>query len=312
MSESIPGSRHFTVQRLGDGVYAAIASDGGWAICNAGAVDLGDRVLVFDTFVNQHAAEEFKGMIARLIGKPISHVMNSHYHSDHVKGNQVFDGASIVATTKTVEVMAQAKKRYDSESETIRRDVQQDLDSHLAHPEDPDTMLFEGYDRGHLDGLPTLRYTLPNVTFDDRMTFQGPKRTAEAITYGGGHTVSDSLLYLPDDRIAFMGDLLFVDCHLYIADGNPKELFRIFDRVQGLDAKVLVPGHGPVGSAKDIGENRRYVEELQRTAREVRDSGGGLDQALSKPVGAPFEKWKWRAFRRDNLEFLLSSPQAPG
>ena len=291
---------------MGDGIYAAIASDGGWAICNAGAIDLGDRVLVFDTFVNQHVAEEFKETIRRLIGKPISYVVNSHYHSDHVKGNQVFDGASIVATTKTLEVMTAAKKRYDTDSESIRKDVQQDLDSHLARPEDPDTALFEGYDRGHLDGLPTLKYTLPDVTFDDRMTFRGPKRTAEAITYGGGHTVSDSFLYLPEDRLAFMGDLLFVDCHPYIADGNPRELFRIFDRVEALDARVLVPGHGPVGSAKDIGENRSYVEELQRTAREVRDSGGGLDQAVARPVGSPFEKWKWRAFRRDNLEFLLS------
>ncbi|MDG7007807.1 MAG: MBL fold metallo-hydrolase [Nitrososphaerota archaeon] len=290
MYTDVRTSRHFTLQRLADGVYSAIASDGGWAICNAGAVDLGDRVLVFDTFVNQHVAEELKEMIGRLIGKPVSYVVNSHYHSDHVKGNQAFGGASIVATTKTLEVMAIAKKRYDTDSESIRKDVQRDLDSRLAHPEDPDMALFEGYDRGHLDGLPTLKYTLPDVTFDERMTFRGPKRTAEAITYGGGHTVSDSFLYLPEDKVAFMGDLLFVGCHPYIADGNPKELFRIFDRVEALDARVLVPGHGPVGSAKDIGENRSYVEELQRTAREVRDSGGGLDQAVAKPVGNPLRE----------------------
>ena len=312
MGREVPTSRHFELQKLGDGVYAAIARDGGWAICNAGAVDLGDRALVFDTFVDQNVAAEFRDAIARLIGKPISHVVNSHYHSDHVKGNQAFGGASIVATTKTAEVMAQAKKRYDADPESIRKDVQQDLDSHLAHPEDPDTVLFEGYDRGHLDGLPTLRYTLPDVTFDESMTFRGPKRTAEAITYGGGHTVSDSFLYLPEERVAFMGDLLFVGCHPWIADGNPRELFRIFDRVEALDARVLVPGHGPVGSPRDVGENRSYVEELQRTAAEVRGSGGGLEQALGRPLGAAFREWKWRAFRRDNLEYLLSGPAEKG
>ena len=78
MDRDAPTSRHFILQRLGDGIYAAIASDGGWAICNAGAIDLGDRVLVFDTFVNQHVAEEFKETIRRLIGKPISYVVNSH------------------------------------------------------------------------------------------------------------------------------------------------------------------------------------------------------------------------------------------
>jgi cyclase len=310
VAKEVPTSRHFELHKLSDGVYTAIATDGGWAICNAGAVDLGDKVLVFDTFVNQNVAAEFKEMIARLTGKPIGYVVNSHYHSDHVKGNQVFDGAKIVATTKTVEVMAKAKRRYDVESESIRKDVQQDLDSHLAHPEDPDTILFEGYDRGHLDGLPTLRYTLPDVTFEDKITFRGPKRMAEVITYGGGHTVSDSFLYLPDERLAFMGDLLFVECHPYIADGNPRELLRIFDRVEALDAKVLVPGHGPVGSPKDIRENRSYVEELQKTAVEVRSAGGGLGRALAKPMSASFEKWKWRAHRTDNLEFLLSNPTA--
>jgi glyoxylase-like metal-dependent hydrolase (beta-lactamase superfamily II) len=308
----VPASKHFTLQKLGDGIYVAIANDGGWAICNAGAVDLGDQVLVFDTFVNQHVAEEFKADIARLIGKPVSYVVNSHFHSDHVKGNQAFDGAAIVATTKTLEVMTRVKKRYDTEQESIRKDVQQDLDSHLAHPEDPDTVLFDGYDRGHLDGLPTLKYTLPDVTFDHEMTFHGSKRTAQAITYGGGHTVSDSILYLPDDKLAFMGDLLFVGCHLYIADGNPAELFRILDRVEALDTKVLVPGHGPVGSVRDIGENRSYVEELQRTAEKVRNSGGDLEQAVAEPIGVPFKNWKWHAHRRDNLEFLLSSPPATG
>ena len=308
MGKEVPTSRHFALQKLGDGIYAAIASDGGWAICNAGAIDLGDRVLVFDTFVNQNVAAEFKEMIAWLIGKPISHVVNSHFHSDHVKGNQAFDGASIVATTKTVEMMARMKKRYDAERESIRNDTQQDLDSHLAHPEDPDTILVEGYDRGNLDGLPALRYTLPDVTFEDKMTFTGPRRTAEVMTYGGGHTVSDSFLYLPDERLAFTGDLLFVECHPYIVDGNPRELFRILDKIGALEAKVLVPGHGPVGSPKDIEENRNYVEELQRTAEAVQSSGGGLDQALGRPMGASFGNWKWRTHRRDNLEFLLSSP----
>lgn len=303
--ESHPSSKDFTLHRLGEGVYTAIADDGGLAICNAGAVDLGDQVLVFDTFVNQHAAADFRDMIMDLLRKPITFVVNSHFHSDHVKGNQAFEGAKIVATSKTREAMAQSKKRYDAGSESMRKEIQKDLDSRIAHPEDPDSVLFEGYDKGHLDGLSTLNYTLPDVTFEDRMTFNGTKRKAEVITYGGGHTVSDAFLYLPEDRIAFMGDLLFVGCHPYIADGNPEELFRIFDRIEALDAPVLVPGHGAVGSPEDIDSNRQYVELLQTIAAEVRASGGGLDQAVQAPISAPFGKWKWRSFQKDNLEFLF-------
>lgn len=302
----LPASRHFTLQRLGDGIYAAIASDGGWAICNAGAVDLGDNVVVFDTFVNQHVAAEFRDMVARLIGKPIAFVMNSHFHSDHVKGNQAFGGAKIVATAKTREVMEKSKRRYD-DLESFRKGVQEDLESRLAHPEDPDSALFEGYDRGHLDGLPTLKYTLPDVIFEERMVFHGARRTAELITYGGGHTVSDSFLYLPDERLAFMGDLLFVRCHPFIADGDPGELFRILDRVKALDPRVLVPGHGPVGSPQDIDSNREYVEFLQKAVGEVRSAGDGLDVAVARRLPPSFDGWKWRAFKRENLEFLLQS-----
>lgn len=305
----IPDSRHFTLQKLGEGIYAAVASDGGWAICNAGIVDLGGEAMVFDTFVNQAAAADLKDAAVRLTGKAIDYVVNSHYHSDHVKGNQAFAGARVVSTAKTREVMTQVKRRYETDPETIRKEVQADLESHLARPDDPDMVLFEGYDRGHLEGLSTLSYTLPDVTFDSRLTFRGSRRVAEAVTYGGGHTVSDALLYLPDDGIAFMGDLLFVECHPYLADGNLEELSRILDRVEALEAKVLVPGHGPVGAPKDIGAMRSYISDAQRTVDEVRSSGGGLELAMERPLGADFETWKWRSFRRDNLEFLLQSAE---
>jgi cyclase len=308
----IPVSRHFALQKLGNGVYAAIANDGGWAICNAGIVDLGGEVIVFDTFVNQQAAADLKGAATQLTGKSVDLVLNSHYHSDHVKGNQVFTGARIVSTAKTREAMAEAKRRYGTDAETIRKDLQRDLGAHLADPDDPDRTLFEGYDRGHLEGLPTLKYTLPDIVFDSGMTLHGSVRTAEAVTYGGGHTVSDALLYLPDDRVAFMGDLLFVECHPYLGDGSLDGLFRILDRVEALDAKILVPGHGPVGAPKDIAAMRRYIDWVQRTADEVRGSGRGLDLAMEKPVPPDFASWKWRAFCKDNLEFVYQSAKKTG
>lgn len=302
MDPDVPDSRHFTLEKLGEGIYAAIARDGGWAVCNAGAVDLGEYVVVFDTFVNHNVAAEFREMVMRILGKPISFVVNSHSHSDHVKGNQAFTGASIVANTKTRDAMAKAKPRYDTDSGSIRQYVEDDLKSHLAHPEDPDTVLFEGYDRGHLDGLLGLRYTLPDVTFSDKITFCGTKRTAEVATLGGGHTDGDSFLYLPDERIAFMGDLLFVGCHPYLADGDPQELLRILDKVRTLDPKVLVPGHGPIGTLLDIDANRGYVDAVEKVVNEVRGSGGTIDELLAKPFDPAFQGWKWRAFLRDNLE----------
>lgn len=137
------------------------------------------------------------------------------------------------------------------------------------------------------------------------MTFCGSKRIAQAITYGGGHTVSDSLLYLPEERIAFLGDLLFVEYQPYLPDGDPEELFRILDKVEALDGKTLVPGHGPVGTPKDIAPMRDYVNGLQRTVEETRSLGGGPNQSAEKPIAAPFNAWKCHSFYKDNLEFLF-------
>ena len=306
MKEGLRNSRHFVIHELREGVYAAIATDGGWAICNAGIVDLGDTTMIFDTFVNQHAAADLRSAAEHLTGKPVGIVMNSHHHSDHVKGNQAFQGARVIATGKTREVMARMRKRYDTEREVIRNAVQKELDEALARPDDPDSLLGEGYARGHLEGLPTLEYTLPTETFEDSITFHGTKRTVEAVTFGGGHTVSDSLVLLPEEGVAYLGDLLFIDYQPYLCDGDPEELLRILDKVEALGAKTLVPGHGPVGTPKDIPAIRDYVQGLEKVVSEFRASGGGFPEAAKRPIPAPFHGWKWRSFYQENLEFLFN------
>ncbi len=308
---SIPASRHFRLQELVRGVFAAVAVDGGWAICNAGVVDLGEQTLVFDTFVNQDAASDLKQAAEKLTGNPVSTVINSHWHSDHIKGNQCFTGAQIVSTAKTVEVMATIKRRYETDVESIRKGLEKELAAVLAGPDGPDKVLDEGYKRGHLAGLPTLRYTLPSLTFEDHMSFDGRDRRAEAITYGGGHTVSDVVLHLPEERIVFLGDLLFIDYQPYLSDGNAEELLRILDRIEALDAKTLVPGHGPVGTPKDISPVKDYVLALQRIVAEVQASGGSLSEAQAKPIPSPFDAWKSRSFYNENLEFLFKESSKP-
>ena len=99
--------KNFSVQQLAAGVWAVIQNDkGGHAICNAGIVDLGDKTLVFDAFINPDAAAEMKQAAEKLTHHPVVYVINSHFHDDHVRGNQVFGpGASIVSTEWTKKQM---------------------------------------------------------------------------------------------------------------------------------------------------------------------------------------------------------------
>jgi cyclase len=308
---STPSSKHYSLQQLAPGIYAAIAKDGGWAVCNAGIVDLGDHTLVFDTFVNQDAAQFLRADAERITGRKIDYVINSHRHGDHVRGNQAFPHARIVATEKTREVMARLKKTAYSNIEELRRGNEKMLEELLSTPDDPDTVLQEGYIRGALEGLRTLEYTLPDVTFETSMRFKGTIRDAEVVTYGGGHTESDCLLYIADQRIVFLGDLLFIDYQPYLADGDPDQLFRILDKVEELDAKALVPGHGPVGTPEDLGPMRDYVAGLERTVEEVKATGGGPEEAIKRPVDPRYRSWMWRSFYKDNIEFLFKEKPKP-
>lgn len=61
-------SRHFTLEKVTEGIYAAIAKDGGGAVGNAGFIDLGDKTIVFDTFNTQQAAEDLRSMAEALTG----------------------------------------------------------------------------------------------------------------------------------------------------------------------------------------------------------------------------------------------------
>ena len=92
-------SAHFNIREPAPGVWAAINNDeGGLAICNAGIADLGDRTVVFDPFMNIDAASDLKRAAKILTGRPVGIVLNSHFHNDHIRGNQLFDQSIIIGT----------------------------------------------------------------------------------------------------------------------------------------------------------------------------------------------------------------------
>ena len=86
----VPTSDHFALEEIAEGVYAAVGISGSASHSNAGIVDLGDRTLVFDTFVTPRAAEDLRVAAEHLTGRAVTCVINSHSHADHCCGNQVF------------------------------------------------------------------------------------------------------------------------------------------------------------------------------------------------------------------------------
>ncbi len=310
-------SRHFQLEPLTDGVYAAIAKDDGIARANAGIIDLGDRFLIFDTFRSPQASRDLITMARRQTGKALALAINSHWHADHVLGNTALPrSVAVIATSRTRELMAE---RIPGTINSLRENLPlrlQELEAQLQAEQDADQRHAIGQSidiyRMALDDLPRLDLRLPNSTFESRLVFHGPARTAELITFGGGHTESDAILYLPGDQIAFVGDLLFNGFHPWLGHGDPDEWLRIYDRIEALRpaVEVVVPGHGAVATPAAFAALRRYVPVLRRLAHEVIAAGGTVQEAESRPIPAAFSDWLAPDFFKSNMRFFYERAAA--
>ncbi len=98
---------HFRLEQVSDDAWAAIARRTGDAAANAGIVRSGDSTIVFDTSLSLVAARELRTAAERIA--PVSAVVNSHWHDDHVTGNPAFADVEIVSTERTGELLAGAE-----------------------------------------------------------------------------------------------------------------------------------------------------------------------------------------------------------
>jgi cyclase len=138
------------------------------------------------------------------------------------------------------------------------------------------------------------------------LTFHGRQRSIELLTYGGGHTASDAFLYLPADRLLFMGDLLFVGVHPWIGHGSPEEWQAILQRIEQIDFTIAVPGHGPLGSREDLALNRCYLASCLALAEQCMGEGLPLEEATGRKLPAPFDAWEGAEVFDWNMAFLYN------
>jgi glyoxylase-like metal-dependent hydrolase (beta-lactamase superfamily II) len=310
MTKQVPDSKHFRLQQLADGVYAAIHIAGGAAISNAGIVNLGDRTLVYDSFMAPAAAEDLKIAAEVLTGRPVYAALNSHWHNDHIWGNQVFDtGTYIVATeeTRRMFIATRGHGAYDefmAEAEVNLEATRAQLEAAEEENQRRQLALWVDYHQCVVELKPILQIRPPNLTFVERLVFHGTDRSAELIAYAGGHTESDAVLFLPQEGIIFMSDLLFIEHQPYLGGGNPESMLQILDAVADLAPKLLVPGHGPVGAVDSLAGMGRYVRTLDGLARKMIEEGEAEETIDAMPIPQPYDGWLFAAFFPVNMHFL--------
>lgn len=311
MSDTVPfSSKHFRLEKLAEGVYAALHCPGGWAISNAGIVDLGDRTLVFDAFLTPAAARDLNQAALALTGKPASLVVNSHYHNDHILGNQAFDPqAHIIATERTrLDMLMDSLEDHEEDYRAISARVkalEQEMNTQVDERRRRELSLWVDYYHGISATLPELSLRLPDLTFSQALAFHGPLRMVELLSFSGGHTRSDCVLVLPDDGIAFLGDLLFVGCHPFLSDGDPGALMEILRQVRALGMQRYVPGHGRVGDVADVEAVEDYLQTLQDLARQKVAEGALDEQLVQVETPLVYTDWEMPMFFAANLQMAM-------
>lgn len=295
---------HFNIEKISEGVFAALHKEGGGAIGNAGIVDLGDRTLVFDTFISHLAANDLRQAAEELTEKPVTYVVNSHYHNDHVRGNQVFPEAEVIASRGTLELL-QTDGQKELEWDRAAPDKYAETSEKYTAAEDEETRsklkFWLDYFRVIAESLPGLEMRYPERFFQEKLQLKGSRRGVELISYGAGHTGSDALLLLPEEKIAFLSDLLFVECHPFLPDGDPEAWLKTLEKIKDLKVDVFVPGHGPVGSAKDIDLEADYIHNLIGLAKRAHRSGEGF---TDDDIPIKYQGWGFPMFFVANMEFL--------
>jgi cyclase len=309
MKLSGPGSKHFSLHQIAENVYAAIATDGGAAICNAGLVDLGNQVVIFDTFLTSQAAQDLRQAAIELFSQTQHIVVNSHWHNDHIWGNQVFANQAWILSSSRTRQLIEANSQ--DEGDWFTANSVQKLASYrsqlqtASNDQRSDLIMMEGYYAGLVEAMPHFSLYLPNITFDQRLSLHGIKGTAELINFENGHTASDTVLYLPQEGVLFVSDLLFIGCHPFLGDGDPQGQQAALRMLRQMEAKCIVPGHGPVGKSDDLQRLIEYIDyclEISQTlvGKDIRNE----DNITRLELAESYESWRMGSFFQTNIRFL--------
>jgi glyoxylase-like metal-dependent hydrolase (beta-lactamase superfamily II) len=309
-NKRLPESKHFRLEQLAEGVYAVIHIAGGSAIGNAGIVDLGDRTLVYDSLFTPQAGQDLRTAAEVLTGRPVDALINSHWHNDHIWGNQAFGAETDIISdeeTRRMIIATRGHGAYDAfmaAAEANLESTRAALEAEQDEGQRRQFALWVDYHQSVVDIKPILKIRAPNLTFAGQLTFHGTDRLAHLITYAGGHTESDAVLFLPQEGIAFMSDLLFIEHQPYLGGGDPDRMLQILDQVAALNPKLVVPGHGPVGGPDALQGMRQYIHTLVGMASDMVADGEPEANIDHMPMPAPYGDWLFAAFFPVNMHFL--------
>ena len=224
---------------------------------NSGIVIGDDAVMVIDTQATPAMAQDVIRRIREVTDKPIKYVVLSHYHAVRVLGAAAYEPEHIIASQDTRDLINE-RGEQDKASEIGRF-----------------PRLFQ-----NVESVPP-GMTWPTMTFTGRMTLWLGKLEVQLIQLGRGHTKGDTVVWLPQDKVLFSGDLVEFDATPYAGDAYFQDWPQTLDHIAALKPEKLVPGRGAALQnvaevARGLQGTRDFVSELYASVKAGAAAGKDL------------------------------------
>lgn len=256
------------LHELADGVFAFVQGNGPYGnagFSNAGFVVGPDYVVVIDTLGTNSMHDAFVTAIRRVTPKPVGLVVITHHHVDHVLGTHRFMPARVICHRHCRGHIAAGRDTMVQRWRTMRP---------LLAPD-----------------LPDIPVVVPDLTFEERISIHLGERELVVFHPGPAHTDGDAAVMLPLDGILFTGDLFFNRVCPAAFQGSIAGWIAAVEHMLALDARVIVPGHGPVADQAALAEMLKYLRLIQSGSEEAFAQGLSEEEAHRRMELGEFRSW---------------------
>jgi glyoxylase-like metal-dependent hydrolase (beta-lactamase superfamily II) len=254
-------------REIADGVY--VVPDGRVPLVpNVGIVLGEEKALVVDTAMGPANGARIRAFADGLAGGRELVLTITHFHPEHGFGAQAFRDATVVYNSAQRDEFREKGAGYLKMFRTFGASVAQQL-----------------------EGVDLIE---PDEVYDgDLHEIELGGRRVELRTWGRAHTRGDQVVFLPEERILFTGDLVEERCFAIFpyfppedVDVDGKKWIAVLEHLEALEPAIVVPGHGEVAGASVITEAREYITQLQDESRRLKADGMSVDAAVEQLDGS--------------------------
>jgi cyclase len=279
----------FRFNKVREGVYHAIGT-GSLAVVGNSSVLVNDTdAMIIDDHVSPAAAWVLLDEVKTLTKKPVTTVINTHFHFDHAHGNQIFaPDVQIIGHEFTRRMLLSnptAMPLYQNyftampgQIETLRKRIAEEKDSAAKTKLQRQLQVTEN----NYASQKELKPTPPNVTLSTQMTLFRGDREIQIRYLGRGHTAGDVVVFLPKERIVMTGDFLTSGLS-NMSDSYPEEWVASLDALKKLDFETVLPGHGEAFTDRaKIDYFQAYLRDVWAETSRLKKEGVPVEEAAKR------------------------------